>query len=61
LKDGWTVLNEVRSKYPQLPIIVVTAMRDEGDRRAVLAAGANDYVPKPFKFADLLVKVQQYL
>jgi two-component system, OmpR family, copper resistance phosphate regulon response regulator CusR len=61
LKDGWTVLREVRLRHPMLPIIVVTAMTDERDRTAVLAAGANDYVMKPFKFSDLLVKVKQYL
>jgi two-component system, OmpR family, copper resistance phosphate regulon response regulator CusR len=61
LKDGWAVLKEVRSRHPMLPIIVVTAMTDERDRAAVLASGANDYVMKPFRFSDLLVKVKQYL
>jgi two-component system, OmpR family, copper resistance phosphate regulon response regulator CusR len=61
IKDGWTVLQETRSQYPDLPIIVVTAMTDDRDRQQVFASGANDYLPKPFKFSDLLAKVKLYL
>ena len=57
IKDGWTVLRETRAQRPDLPIIVVTAMTDERDRLRVLQLGANDYLPKPFKFSDLLAKV----
>jgi two-component system, OmpR family, copper resistance phosphate regulon response regulator CusR len=61
IKDGWAVLQETRAQYPDLPIIVVTAMTDERDRLRVLQLGANDYLPKPFKFSDLLAKVKSYL
>ncbi len=61
IKDGWAVLRETRSKYPDLPIIVVTAMTDERDRQRVFESGANDYLPKPFRFSDLLAKIQLYL
>jgi DNA-binding response OmpR family regulator len=61
IKDGWAVLSESRSQYPDLPIIVVTAMTDERDRQQLFAAGANDYLPKPFKFSDLLAKIKLYL
>jgi two-component system, OmpR family, copper resistance phosphate regulon response regulator CusR len=61
IKDGWTVLQETRAQYPDLPIIVVTAMTDDRDRLRVLQLGANDYLPKPFKFSDLLAKVKSYL
>jgi two-component system, OmpR family, copper resistance phosphate regulon response regulator CusR len=61
IKDGWTVLAETRSQNPDLPIIVVTAMTEERDRQRVLQLGANDYLPKPFKFSDLLAKVKLYL
>jgi two-component system, OmpR family, copper resistance phosphate regulon response regulator CusR len=61
IKNGWMVLQEIRSVNPDLPIIVVTAATDERDRQRVLAAGANDYLPKPFKFSDLLAKVSLYL
>ena len=61
IKDGWTVLQETRAQHPDLPIVVVTAMSDERDRQRVLQLGANDYLPKPFKFSDLLAKVRSYL
>lgn len=61
IKDGWAVLKETRAHDPNLPIIVVTAMTDERDRQQVFAAGANDYLPKPFKFSDLLAKIKLYL
>ena len=61
IKDGWAVLRETRPQHPDLPIIVVTAMTDERDRQRVFQAGANDYLPKPFKFSDLLAKIKLYL
>ncbi|PSB44209.1 response regulator transcription factor [Chamaesiphon polymorphus] len=61
IMDGWAVLQETRAQNPDLPIIVVTAMSDERDRQRVLQLGANDYLPKPFKFIDLLAKVKLYL
>jgi two-component system, OmpR family, copper resistance phosphate regulon response regulator CusR len=61
IKDGWAVLREARSLNPTLPIIVVTAMNDERDRQRVLQTGASDYLPKPFKFNDLLAKISLYL
>jgi two-component system, OmpR family, copper resistance phosphate regulon response regulator CusR len=61
IKDGWSVLREARSLNPNLPIIVVTAIIDERDRQRVLQLGANDYLPKPFKFSELLVKINLYL
>jgi two-component system copper resistance phosphate regulon response regulator CusR len=61
IKDGWAVLRETRQQYPDLPIIVVTAMTDDRDRQRVLQLGANDYLSKPFKFSDLLAKVKLYL
>jgi two-component system, OmpR family, copper resistance phosphate regulon response regulator CusR len=61
IKDGWEVLRETRLSYPNLPIIVVTAMTDERDRQRVLQAGANDYLSKPFRFSDLLAKINLYL
>jgi two-component system, OmpR family, copper resistance phosphate regulon response regulator CusR len=61
IKDGWAVLDETRAQHPDLPIIVVTAMTDDRDRQRAFASGANDYLPKPFKFSDLLAKVKVYL
>ena len=60
IKDGFTVLEELRSQNTKIPIIVVTALSDEKVRHDVLFKGANDYIDKPFSFNDLLAKVRSY-
>ena len=59
--DGWAVLKTLRSESNNQPIIIVTARADDKDRQMAKAYGANDYVTKPFKFADLLERVQLHL
>lgn len=61
LKDGWTVLRELRSRGTAFPIIIVTALAGEGNRTAALQHGANDYLTKPFRFNDLLELVRSHL
>jgi DNA-binding response OmpR family regulator len=61
VKDGWTVLKELRRQGEAFPIIVVTALNDDHSRARALAAGATDFVTKPFRFSDLLSKVRSYL
>jgi two-component system, OmpR family, copper resistance phosphate regulon response regulator CusR len=56
--DGWRVLRELRSQKQSLPIIVVTA---QDSKKEALAQGATDFVAKPFRFTELLKKVQSYL
>ena len=57
IKDGWTVLRELRSKGKLYPVIVVTAHSDDRNKGAAMKAGANDYMTKPFRFKDLLQRV----
>jgi DNA-binding response OmpR family regulator len=60
IKDGWQVLKELRSRgNPAQTVIVVTAQVDVEE--LVLKAGANDFIAKPFRFADLLHKVQSLI
>jgi two-component system, OmpR family, copper resistance phosphate regulon response regulator CusR len=61
VKDGWTVLKELRRQKKEFPIIIVTALKDERSRLEALASGANDYVTKPFSFSDLLGRVKLQL
>ena len=61
IKDGWTVLRELRDKGKAYPVIVVTAHSDDRNKGAVMKAGANDYVTKPFRFKDLLSRVVAHL
>ncbi|MGK7872977.1 MAG: response regulator transcription factor [Xenococcaceae cyanobacterium] len=58
LKDGLTVLKELRGQGAQLPIIILTARHDIKDKVAGLEGGADDYVTKPFSFAELLARVR---
>ncbi len=61
IKDGFMVLQELRSKGEKLPVIVVTARSDEQDKLKAIACGANDYITKPFRFQDLLTSVKENL
>jgi DNA-binding response OmpR family regulator len=60
---GMDVLRTVRTKLVQakLPIIMVSARDDEAIKVHALAAGANDYVCKPFKFGELLARIVTHL
>ena len=59
--DGWTVLKQLRSQGETRPIIIVTAIKDNRDKATALSLGANDYVTKPFRFRDLLERIQTQL
>ena len=61
IKDGWTVLAEVRSHPIKLPVVIVTARDQDQERMAGLQSGANDYVTKPFRFSDLLARIRTLL
>ncbi len=56
--DGWVVLNELRDRGEQMPIIILTARDDIRDKIAGLEGGANDYVTKPFSFQELLARIR---
>ena len=52
--DGVAVLNHVRPKQPQLPILVLTARTQVEDRVLSLDSGADDCLLKPFSFSELI-------
>lgn len=56
--DGFTVLRKLRENDVRLPIIMLTARDSVSDRVAGLSGGADDYVPKPFSFDELLARVR---
>lgn len=57
--SGLEVLREIRrdGKLGAMPVILVTALEDRKDRLAGLAAGADDYVSKPFDREELLARI----
>jgi len=56
--DGFEVLRRLRERDTTLPVIMLTARTSLSDTVAGLDSGANDYMPKPFKFDELLARVR---
>lgn len=56
--DGLEVCRQLRSTGDDLPILVLTARDSVSERVAGLDAGADDYLPKPFAFAELVARVR---
>ena len=56
--DGITVLKLLRSKSIATPVLLLTALGSVDDRVAGLDAGADDYLPKPFAFAELIARIR---
>ncbi len=59
--DGLDLLVRLRSLVPGLPVIVVTARTEEGDRIIGLTSGADDYVVKPFGPREVVARVHAVL
>jgi two-component system, OmpR family, copper resistance phosphate regulon response regulator CusR len=59
--SGEQVLERLRARRPDVPVIVLTARDAVEDRVRNLNAGADDYVTKPFSFAELLARVHARL
>ena len=59
--DGFEVLRNLRGQGSAVPVIMLTARTSTRDTVQGLDAGANDYVPKPFKFDELLARVRSRL
>src|SRR5437762_8392083 len=59
--SGFEILKAVRAARPTLPVIILTARGEEGDRVQGLRLGADDYVVKPFSVRELLARVEAVL
>ena len=57
-RDGFAVLTELRRRRAKLPVIVLTARSALDDIVAGLDGGADDYMSKPFRLAELLARVR---
>ena len=60
-RDGLDVLRELRARRRQLPVLLLTARAGVTDKVAGLDEGADDYLTKPFEFAELLARVRALL
>jgi DNA-binding response OmpR family regulator len=56
--SGEDVLRKVRLRAPTLPVIILTARAEIGDKVRGLDLGANDYITKPFAFEELLARLR---
>lgn len=56
--DGFEVLERLRGQGIRLPVIMLTARTSVADRVAGLENGADDYVPKPFSFEELIARIR---
>ncbi len=60
-KDGIAVCRELRDERNAVPILMLTARDQTGDKVKGLDSGADDYLAKPFDFAELLARVRALL
>ena len=60
-RDGWSVLSELRRSGKQVPVLFLTARDAVEDRVKGLEGGADDYLTKPFAFAEFLARVRTLL
>ena len=59
--DGLAVIEQLRGRGHQLPILVLSAKRSVDDRIIGLQKGGDDYMVKPFSFSELLARLQALL
>lgn len=56
--DGLTLIEALRLDNRKVPVLILSALGDLGDRVVGLRAGGDDYLPKPFAFEELLARVE---
>ncbi len=56
--DGLTLIETVRKKHINLPVLILSAKKSVDDRVKGLQTGSDDYLTKPFAFSELLARVQ---
>jgi two-component system OmpR family response regulator len=58
MRDGLSVIEELRRQSIATPVLILSARRSVDDRVRGLQTGGDDYLTKPFAFAELLARVQ---
>ena len=56
--DGLAVIGSLRAKGVETPVLILSALGQVDDRIKGLRAGGDDYLPKPYSFAELLARVE---
>src|SRR5213080_170310 len=60
-RDGLSLIEEMRRRGVNTPVLILSARRSVDDRVRGLQTGGDDYLTKPFAFAELLARVQALL
>jgi DNA-binding response OmpR family regulator len=60
-RSGFQVLRDIRSRKPELPVIILSAQASPEERVAGLNGGADDYMGKPFILAELSARIRALL
>ena len=58
--DGLTLCQKIRERY-RIPVLMLSALGEVEDRVEGLNSGADDYLPKPFQFSELIARVRALL
>ena len=61
LREGLSVIEELRAKGDSTPVLILSALGEVDDRVKGLRAGGDDYLVKPFAFAELLARLDALL
>jgi CheY-like chemotaxis protein len=57
--DGLTLLGEIKQRFPDVPVMMVTAYREDERRRRASELGAAEFLPKPVDFDQLKAQLRQ--
>src|SRR6266496_2407044 len=57
-RDGLSVISALRAKKVETPVLILSAIGQVDDRVKGLRAGGDDYLPKPYSFAELLARIE---
>jgi len=60
-KDGYHVLQQLRDRGVQTPVLILSARREEADKLQGFRLGADDYVTKPFSILELMARISALL
>ena len=58
LMDGFTLTKQIKAVQPMMPVIILTAKKEQDDVLEGFSVGADDYVTKPFSMDELLARVK---
>ena len=59
--DGLTIIQTLRAAENKVPVLILSALGEVDDRVKGLKAGGDDYLVKPFAFAELLARIEAIL